>query len=767
MAKTYRIQTPDGKTIQVEGPEDATDDELIAFARSQVSPKFQNSPVVRKPETPAAAPEKPKVDTGASFFYGLGDGATLGLLDEAGAAVSSVLPGDAPSIWNGNSYSDAYAANLARNRSVLAGAQEQHPIATTAGSIAGLAVPGAGLTGAATRAINALSLGRRASLAARLAGEAVLGGAYGAGSGTEGNRGESALTGAAGGIVGGVAGRALARPVSALARTAPAQSARALVANILNRAAPAAPAAPSAAVSSLLAAAQKGGLPQINSQLDEAASMGLPMALVDTHPELRELGGAVVRRSPSASKVAEETLAPRNRGQIDRLGQAVARDLGPTTNIPQLAADMTAQARLAAGPLYDRAYAAPVISTPEIEATLNTPFGRSALSRARTIAANERRAPEELGFAQDANGDVVLNPRPNQAIAHHLAARDELDAAQEAYRAARSQPGSMESARNRLTAARDRLRKAEAALSAAPDPSMPANVPGYTTQTLDYVKRGMDDVLEQQRNPITGRLVLDEAGRAQNQVRGQFLREVDRINPAYSDARNAYAGPVQARDALTRGQDAFGINPDELAIQVSNQTPEHLAQMQLGYRDQLMKQASGVRYSTNPFEATLGTPAAEQRLYTLYPGNPGVERLLRQRDLERNLAQTVNSILGNSKTAQRKIADEAFGDDTLGQIVDAGVNVAMGQIPTGFALKQLSGQWVKDAYKMGIGKKAVEKADELAPVLFNTDPVAAKEALQRMLSVLGEYQSFVTASRAQTARPLAAAGTAAGALAAR
>ncbi len=134
---------------------------------------------------------------------------------------------------------------------------------------------------------------------------------------------------------------------------------------------------------------------------------------------------------------------------------------------------------------------------------------------------------------------------------------------------ARNGAGDMGHAQQRVVMARNALRRAEGGLSLAPDPTAAASVPNYTTQTLDYVKRGMDDVLEDKRNPITQRLVLHEAGRAQNQVRQQFLSEVDRHNPAYAEARNAYAAPVQARDAMGRGQDAYSLHPDKQAIQVA------------------------------------------------------------------------------------------------------------------------------------------------------------------------------------------------------
>lgn len=662
----------------------------------------------------------------ASAVIGAGNGLTGGAADEVLGGIDSLV--------TGRPLSESIAAIDDRKQALANENWKSSLAGNAAGSLVGLMGLGAGARAAGMTA----ALGKYTPYA----GAAAYGGLTGALENNKDRLGGAAL-GTVAGIGGQAAGDLLSIPVGAVARSQPVQR----VLGLFGQQRAVAPAlAPADAM--VVNAATKAGVGDIRSQLSEAQNLGLPMTLADTHPELRELAGAAVRRSPAASSLAENALLPRNRGQIDRLSQAVTRDLGPTANIPQLAADMTDQARAAAGPLYDRAYAQPVVSTPEIQSTLNTPFGRQALSRANTIAANERRNPMELGFAQDEAGNVVLNPRPNQAIANHLAARAELDAAQEAYRVAKNQPGSMDAARNRLTAARDGLRKAEFALNQAPDPSLPANVPGYTTQTLDYVKRGMDDVLEQQRNPITGRLVLDEAGRAQNQVRSQFLNEVDRINPAYGVARNAYAGPVQARDALARGQHAFSLNPDELAMQVGTQSPEHLAQMQLGYRDQLMKEANNVRFSTNPYEATLGTPAAEQRLSTLYGDTPGVSQLLRQRDLERSMQQTSNGVLGNSKTPQRQIADEGFLENPAMQAgVDIGANVLAGGMPVTTMLRALAGNGVRDAIKLGIGKQAVAKADAVAPTLLNLNPGQNLSKLDELLAAQDAYQQMVMGSR--------------------
>lgn len=617
--------------------------------------------------------------------------------------------------------------------------------------------PKAAFTGQAIGTVGSMSgigaLGRTTGLASRfsnpaLVGDIAFGTASGAGQSND-NRLLGGTLGGVGGLAGNVVGNTVASGLGRLARTpagiAVQNRARGLFgARMLTDARPL-----NSADSAAFTAIDRAGVDNVTAQLTEAQRLGIPMSLADTNPNLRELAGAAVRRSPSASSFAEDALLPRSRGQYDRFTSSVNANLGATANVPQLSADLMTQARTAASSLYDRAYSNPVPSTPEMDAILSTPFGRDALGRARTIAANERRSPEELGFAFNEDGSVRLNPRPNDAIARHLAARADLNDAQAVYKAARSDPNAnADLAREQMLAARERLRQAERGLAAAPDPSMPASVPAYTTQTLDYVKRGMDDVLEEQRNPITGRLVLDEAGRAQNQVRGQLLDEVDRLNPDFAAARSAYAGPMESRDALSRGADTYRLHPDELGMQVGTQSPEQLGQMQLGYRGAMVDHAGQIRDSGNPWETTLGSPLARQRLETMYPESPGVANMLRQRELEAQLAQTTNGILGNSKTAQRGIADQAFAatNPLIEGGLHAGAALATGGASIPGTAARVAGAGLKNWMARGQNRMSEARAEALAPVLLNTNPAAALDQVLQYLAQQRQWQALVEAT---------------------
>jgi hypothetical protein len=94
-----------------------------------------------------------------------------------------------------------------------------------------------------------------------------------------------------------------------------------------------------------------------------------------------------------------------------------------------------------------------------------------------------------------------------------------------------------------------------------------------TTQTLDYVKRGLDDIIEKNRSPLTGKLIMDESGKAVNGVKQRLLAEMDRLNPDYKAARAAYAGPAKLREAMMDGRAALNKSAAEINQRLKNMTP--------------------------------------------------------------------------------------------------------------------------------------------------------------------------------------------------
>lgn len=403
-----------------------------------------------------------------------------------------------------------------------------------------------------------------------------------------------------------------------------------------------------------------GQFDNVVTQLDEASSLGLPMTIADTDPALRSLAGATARRSPEARGIAEQSLMPRQRGQYDRLIGAIDRDLGPIANVPQLSDDLIKKARADSRPLYDAAFSAPGASSVDISGIIKTPIGRQGLERAGA------RVQNQLG----PDGQPV-------------------------------DPASM---------GFDFNDAGEATLGSTP-----------SFQQLDAFKQGLDDIIQGGYDPIA-RNYTPEAQSA-IAMKQRLVGQIDSVNPAYKDARAAYAGPAADRDALQQGKAALNLPPDAMNFQRQGLSTSQQGQYGLGYRSAMAEQAGKVRYNTNPWETAFGTPQAQSKVGELFPS--GASRFGRQYGLESEMARTNNAILGGSETAGRLIADDAF---------------QMGAIPTAMLDATTTGTPLMSVARLGtrlaggelgrIGAK--KKADALAPLLFDADP-AKNAAVMREL----------------------------------
>ncbi len=657
-----------------------------------------------------------------ALVRGGADTLSIGLADPFAAAMNTLTG------------SGTFADNLMRERGVSSADERVNPGLRMTGQFAGGILPFMG----ASR-LGAAALPSRPLFGAAMA-DTGLGAFYGAASNDK-DRVTGAAIGGAAALVGNQVGQSLLAPAfRGIAGTQAAQRLGRGFAAAFDRPytpPPVRPAAPDRAIAGTAA----DNIDLIRSTLDDAARLELPMSLADASPQLRTLAGSAVRRSPDARAYAEQTLDPRLRGQGERAIQGINRDFGPAVNMREERDNIIGAGREAAAPLYDQSYGAPIVTTPELDSVLNTPFARDAIGRARTIAANERRDPTGAGFTLDANGEMVLTPINIDLMRRHAAARAALDAAQEAHRGAlRAKGGNIDATRQAVLSAREAAQMAERAIASAPAAGTAATQRGYTTQTLDYAKRGMDDILEAQRDPITGRLDLDEAGRAQNGVRGQLLRQMDQNNPFYRDARSTYQGFARQADALTQGYDATrkGVGVDDLNTITGRMNPSELTRLAQGYRTGLTEQIEGQQFTGNPYSAIAGSADQQAKLSTLFP--EGAPNFLRQAELERQMAKTNYETIGGSPTASRQQADRLLDPSfAIQALAETGLGLATGVPPISAAAGAVRRGLFGAPFMAKMGQK---KAADIAPRLLEPDPSKARADLDRIMEKGAAYADY-------------------------
>jgi hypothetical protein len=352
------------------------------------------------------------------------------------------------------------------------------------------------------------------------------------------------------------------------------------------------------------AVAESGQTPQaLEQRIADANAAGAPYTLADAlgNPGQRMLSN--VTRAPGIGRTeAVNFLESRQAGQGERVGNIIDQALGNDSTARQAAARLTQQARQDSAPLYRQAMEGQAWS-PRMQQFLDDPIAQQGLREGVRVQRLESLAEGRPFDPQD------------YAITGFNEAGDPI-------------------------------------ISGVPN-----------MRTINLLKKGWDNILEGYRDPVTQRLNLDEYGRALDNVRRQFLREVDSINPAYAQARAAYAGPAQVRSAVPMGQKAAtrGRAADNLD-QFNAMNPQEQQGFRQGYADTMVGKAENGAMGVNKVRPLTSDKAqAELNALSLHQGpvQPGQLNPLQQRlGYEQRMFETRNQALGNSKTAEN-LADEA------------------------------------------------------------------------------------------------------------
>lgn len=318
------------------------------------------------------------------------------------------------------------------------------------------------------------------------------------------------------------------------------------------------------------------------------------------------------------------------------------------------------QGRKAAAPLYEQAYAAGPIQTPGINALLSRPSMKKAMAKAVTIAAEEGENPSALGFVvSQASGDI---------------------------------------------------------------PEM-VSVSNPTAKTWDYVKRGLDDVMDGYRDTTTGKMVLDDAGRATLGTLKAFRTELTDANPAYKQALATSGDYLGAEEAFRHGQkQVFNskIPAFDFGETFSKLTPANQQAFKGGIANSVFDLAQTGRLKPE----TLRTPLVRSKL-TAVLGKPETDALISASEKQAKMAAfetrygpAANSITQEMADAMR-VQDESMG---------AAANVVgMMQNPKG-TLTNMALQKVQGAIDWATQPKQIATRDIAGGALMGT-PQSLAQAL--------------------------------------
>jgi hypothetical protein len=207
---------------------------------------------------------------------------------------------------------------------------------------------------------------------------------------------------------------------------------------------------------------------------------------------------------------------------------------------------------------------------------------------------------------------------------------------------------------------------------------LPGEVPSM--QTLDYVKRGLDDVINSYRDSTTRRLNLDEEGRsvlsAATRFREELVAATGGENGPYAQALAAGGDPIRLEQAFTQSGRLFQVGTPQRAFNTAIERMGEAERNALvaGYADKLFRDAQAGRLSTRQLNQ-LNVPVTREKLATLL-GRDGADSFMQRVTDEVELARTGGRMApGTNSVTAEAVAAMAEQDQGVGILSDLARNV--------------------------------------------------------------------------------------------
>lgn len=263
-------------------------------------------------------------------------------------------------------------------------------------------------------------------------------------------------------------------------------------------------------------------------------------------------------------------------------------------------------------------------------------------------------------------------------------------------------------------------------------------------QTLDYVKRGLDDVLDGYRDKTSGRLRLDERGRAIEGTRKAWVAELDRVNPDYKAAREAWGGPARARQAMDIGRKSLNMTADDMAHVTRDMAPGELEFFRLGNRRAMVEAVQSGGDQADAVRRLLGSGKKRAMLARLHGGDQEFERFTNTLRAEARGIETNRRAMQGSPTDLNRLESNPIEDQSMGFIA----RVANGQ---GSLMSNVAQEALRLSARgaFGSGEAATRARQEIARILSETDPREAGRAMAQINKLMVKQRAPRRAANAR------------------
>jgi hypothetical protein len=355
--------------------------------------------------------------------------------------------------------------------------------------------------------------------------------------------------------------------------------------------------------------------------------MGVPTMPADVTEPVRNLASWSSRGAGPGQRRVIEALEARKAEEAQRVRQHVTETLGPTVDPIQQVEEISKRAKTAAKPLYDEAYAQPMVVTPKIAEIMKTPAFGEAVPQAIKNIRNDLGNPEAMGLR------LVPLPQPGQALPPDL-----------------------------------------------PHIVTPEGLlildKGFSTEAFDQIIRAMRGQGRKagEVNQLTGRFSNTTDSAPINARAGDLRDALALQNKPYEDVTTLYADEMAQKDAMLRGKDVGTLTGNEINAQGRAMPDNAQEAWSVGARSAIADEASnyGAKYPTgdtaNQVRKMLGDDVKQDAIGNMMGNTGGIRNLQERLAAERQGNITYREVQGNSRTAHRQALDAGLDEQAVPQM---------------------------------------------------------------------------------------------------
>lgn len=398
---------------------------------------------------------------------------------------------------------------------------------------------------------------------------------------------------------------------------------------------------------------EKAGGPSAADMIDLINESGKPVSLADVgSTNTKALAGNVARKPGEARQTAEQFLTKRDEDAAARLSQDIGKYVSGGKTAFQ-ATEALLQARSAAAkPAYEAAHALEGVWSPRLEQFLQDPLMKSGLQRGYEIERLQSLANGEPLTATQMGVDMGV----------------------------------------------------DGSVRLLDKPNM---------RLLDMGKQGLDAMIADERNEITGR--LSARGVALEKVRRAYVETIDDLDKtgAYKKARASWAGHSQSLDAIRMGRTTLQRSGEENEGEIAKMSPANREFYRLGLADLLKERLAKAGLNADEAKQLIKNPWMRDQLRPAFKSGADFDHFVEAVTTESQMFGTRQGVLGGSQTAART-AEDATSDNPFLE-----GTAILGQLAKGHVWSA-----TKNAYQMwrDLGMRPnPELNQKVAQILFTQD----------------------------------------------